>query len=120
MVTRLVAGLAITAFTASTAWGQQLNTASTTQVYQPLGYAQVAAGGLASAVPLPGLPAGARLAQICAEAQAVRYRDDGVAPTAAVGMPIASGGCVLYAGQLSAVQVIQQTAGGVLDVSYYR
>src|SRR6516225_9714539 len=71
---------------------QQLNTASTTQVYQPLGYQQIAAGGLTSAVPLPSIPAGARVAQVCAEAQAVRYRDDGVAPTAAVGMPIASGG----------------------------
>jgi hypothetical protein len=102
------------------AGAQQLNTASTTQVYQPLGYAQVAAGGLTSAVPLPSIPAGARVAQICVEAQAVRYRDDGVAPTAAIGMPIASGGCVLYSGQLSAVLVIQQTVGAILDVSYYR
>lgn len=91
-----------------------------TQVYLPLGYAQIAAGGLASAVPLPSIPAGPRMAQICVEAQAVRWRDDGVAPTAAIGMPMAVGSCMIYSGSIAAIQFIQQTAGAILDVSYYR
>ena len=99
---------------------QQFNVAGTTQVYTALGQAQIAAGGLAAAVNLPGIPAGVRMVQVCVEAQAVRWRDDGVAPTAAVGMPLAIGTCMIYSGPASAIQFIQQTAGAILDVSYYR
>jgi hypothetical protein len=88
----------------------------------PLGYCQLTS--LATAAKLSdcsgGIPAGANLAYIEAEAQAVRYRDDGTAPTGTVGMPIASGGSILYAGTLSAVQVIEQTASAKLNVLFYR
>lgn len=112
--------LALLLLTGGAAAQQQFNVASTTQVYTALGYQQVAAGGLASAVPLPGIPPGVRMVQVCVEAQAVRWRDDGVAPTAAIGMPLASGTCMIYSGPANALSFIQQVAGAVLDVAYYR
>jgi hypothetical protein len=99
---------------ASPAFGQQHPT-----VFQnPLGYQQYTS--LASATPLTGIPARATLAQICAEAQPVRWRDDGVAPTATVGMLIAVGSCINYTGKLTSIQFIQATAGGILNISFYQ
>jgi len=85
--------------------------------YTPLGYEQItsisAAKGLTP-------PTGATIALIEAEAQAVRYRDDGTDPTTTVGMPVAVGTSFWYAGTLSAIQFIEQTSGAILNVSYYR
>lgn len=68
-----------------------------------------------------GIPAGSTVAIIKAEAQAVRWRDDGTAPTATVGMPMATTDAPLvYTGALSAFRVIGQVAGGKLDVAFYR
>lgn len=64
-------------------------------------------------------PATATYAIIQAEAQAVRWRDDGVAPTASVGMVIASGGELRYDGNLSTIRFIEATATAKLNVSYY-
>lgn len=83
----------------------------------PLGYQQITT--LTAATKLT-VPAGATMAVITAEAQAVRYRDDGVAPTATVGMPVAVGAPFQYSGTLSAMQFIAQTSGAILNVSYYR
>lgn len=88
----------------------------------PLGYCQLAsidtAVGLASCS--GGIPTGATYAIITAEAQAVRWRDDAVNPTTAVGMPVAVGAPFFYAGTLSGFRVIASTAGAKLDVSFYR
>ena len=82
----------------------------------PLGYQQivslVAATGLAP-------PTNAKFAVITVEAQAVRYRDDGTPPTAAVGMPVAAGATFTYQGDLSKITFIQQVLGGILNVVYY-
>ena len=64
-------------------------------------------------------PTGATIAQICVETAAVRYRDDGIAPTASVGIPLAAGWCGPYAGPLSAIQFIAQSGSPTIDVSYY-
>jgi hypothetical protein len=88
----------------------------------PLGYCQlttVSASTLISTCS-GGIPAGATLAYIEAEAQSIRYRDDGTAPTTTVGMPIASGAAILYAGTLSAVRVIEQTASAKVNILFYR
>ena len=85
------------------------------QVY-PLGYQQITA--TAAAVGLTP-PAGARIAQIDAEAQPVRWRDDGSNPTATVGMRIPVGSELKYSGDLSAIKFIAETAGAILNVSYY-
>jgi hypothetical protein len=53
----------------------------------------------------------------------VRYRDDGVAPTAALGvvLPVTTAGLpFLYAGTLSKIQFIPTAATSTLDVLYYR
>ena len=65
-------------------------------------------------------PSGATIAQICVENANVRYRDDGTAPTASSGMPVAAGACFAYSGPLSVVQFIAQSGSPILDVSYYK
>ena len=83
----------------------------------PLGYQQIAE--LSSAQELT-VPEGATRALITSEAQAVRYRDDGTAPTAAVGMPLGVGVVLDYQGTLSEITFIEQTSGAKLNVLYYR
>jgi hypothetical protein len=58
-------------------------------------------------------------ALIVAETEAVRWRDDGVNPTTTVGMPLAVGVPLQYDGDLSRIKFIEQTSGGVLNISYY-
>ena len=66
------------------------------------------------------VPTGATYALISPSAQAVRWRDDGTAPTASVGMPIAVNAApFVYSGNLAAIQFIEQTASATLNVSYY-
>jgi hypothetical protein len=65
------------------------------------------------------VPAGARYAILKCTAQAVRWRDDGVDPTAAIGMLLDVGDEFLYTGKLAAVRVIEAAGGGVLNVAYY-
>lgn len=65
------------------------------------------------------VPDDAILAVIVPQAQAVRWRDDGTAPTATVGMPMAVGEKLIYNGDIRKLQFIAQTAGGVINVSYY-
>lgn len=85
-----------------------------------LGYAQVAAGGADTAIALPSLPAGACVAVFKPAAQAIRFRDDGTNPTAAVGYPVAVGVEYTYAGaSIGAVRVIAQAAGAAIDILYY-
>ncbi len=64
-------------------------------------------------------PATATYAIIQAETQAVRWRDDGTAPTSSVGMTIAAGGELRYDGTLTAIKFIEATASAKLNVSYY-
>ena len=60
-----------------------------------------------------------RIAIITPESQAVRWRDDGVAPTASVGMPLAAGVTLQYDGDLSQIKFIEQVGGAKLNISYY-
>lgn len=85
------------------------------QMY-PLGFQQITA--TATAVGLTP-PAGARIAVIDVEAQNIRWRDDGTDPTAAVGMRILVNSESKYSGDLSAIKFIAETAGAILNVSYY-
>lgn len=89
-----------------------------------MGYQQITSLGSATKLTVPqkdlaGLAGTPRIAIITAEAQAVRWRDDGVAPTATVGMPLAAGVTLQYDGDLSQVQFIEQTGGAKLNVTYY-
>ena len=93
--------------------------------FVPLGVAQFAA--LTSAQPLPGvgspatIPVGPNIiAIIVPETQACRYRDDGTAPTATVGMLLVAGQPFVYSGDLSAFEMIQATATATATVAYYK
>ena len=83
----------------------------------PLGYQQIV--GLVAATSLT-VPTGATLADITIEGQPIRYRDDGVAPTATVGMLLYQSQSFRYSGSLAAIQFIQTAATATLDISYYR
>lgn len=87
----------------------------------PCGYLQVTVTTVQSlTIPAAcnGVPS---LAVIKAEVQALRYRDDGVAPTISVGMPIAvTDAPIPYEGTISALQFIAQTSGGIVDVLFYK
>jgi len=89
-----------------------------------LGYQQITSLSSATGLTVPttdknGLNAKPTLALIVADAQNVRWRDDGVAPTASVGMPLAKGVTLQYDGDLSKIRFIEELGGAVLNISYY-
>jgi hypothetical protein len=81
-----------------------------------LGYQQITSLSASTALTAP---AGATMALIVAETQPVRWRDDGAAPTASIGMPLAVGSTLNYDGDLKNIRFIQQAASATLNVSYY-
>lgn len=89
-----------------------------------MGYQQITSLSSATKLTVPtkdlaGLAGTPRIAIITAEAQAVRWRDDGVAPTSTVGMPLASGVTLQYDGDINQIQFIEQTGGAKLNITYY-
>lgn len=89
-----------------------------------LGYQQITSLGSAQALTVPqrdpgGLACKATLALITPLTQSVRWRDDGVAPTASVGMPLAAGVTLQYDGDLNRIRFIQITASAELNICYY-
>jgi hypothetical protein len=98
----------------------------------PLGYQQIldAALGVAVGLTIPTQtgagtqgwtaqnPPGYAIIQNSGTA-AVRWRDDGVAPTAAVGMVLNSGAELDYVGDITRIQFIHVAAGAQLEVSLY-
>lgn len=90
---------------------------------RPAGYTQITtlttAVGLGSGT-LATIPPNAVFAMIRPEVQAVRWRDDGIDPTAAVGMPLAVGETLVYTGKMSAFKAIEQVASAKLNVTFYR
>lgn len=85
----------------------------------PVGYQQIVTATLATAQPLT-VPTGATTATITVEGGDVRYRDDGTAPTASVGMPLVSGQSMIYSGPLADIEFIRQAAGAALNILYYK
>jgi hypothetical protein len=81
-----------------------------------LGYQQITS--LSSSTALT-VPSGATLAVIVTEGYAVRWRDDGAAPTGSVGMPLAIGATLSYDGNLQNIRFIEQASSAKLNVSYY-
>lgn len=88
------------------------------------GYQQITSLSASTGLTVPartpdGLSAKPVLALIVAEGAPVRWRDDGTAPSASVGMPIAVGVPFQYDGDLTKVRFIQQSASAILNISYY-
>ncbi len=81
-----------------------------------LGYQQITSLSASTALTVP---AGATRAVIIPESQGVRWRDDGTAPTASIGMVLPVLVTLSYDGDLSRIRFIQQAASATLNVSYY-
>lgn len=56
---------------------------------------------------------------IQAESQNVRWRDDGVNPTASVGMVIVANDTLFYTGDFSAIKFIEVTGSAKLNIIFY-
>lgn len=89
-----------------------------------LGYQQIVGLAASTGLTVPtqdvqGLACRPTIAIITPETQAVRWRDDGIAPSAAVGMPLAVGVTLQYDGDLTKIFFFQQAATATLNVSYY-
>ena len=83
----------------------------------PLGYAQQSVSS--TSVALSGIPANARFVVVNTETVGLRWRDDGTAPTATVGMPLDAGATMTYDGNLSALRLIAQSGTATVNVAYY-
>lgn len=94
-----------------------------------LGYAQFAAGGVDTSTLVStatfggqaaaGIPNGTTKLLIQCAAQAIRWRDDGTAPTAAVGYPLAVGVDFVFTGNFANLRLIAQSAGAVVNLVAY-
>jgi hypothetical protein len=89
-----------------------------------LGYQQITSLSASTGLTVPqvdlnGLACKPSIAIITAETQAVRWRDDDVAPTASVGMPLAAGSTLQYDGDLTKIRFIEQTASAKINITYY-
>lgn len=65
-------------------------------------------------------PAGSTICYIQAEGNSVRFRTDGVAPTATVGQLLAVGALLAETASLSTIKFIPTTGNATLDVDCYR
>lgn len=89
-----------------------------------LGYQQITSLSASTALTVPtfdvnGNACRPTVAVIIPQTQAVRWRDDGVAPTASVGMPLAAGVTLQYDGDLTQIRFIEQAASATLNITYY-
>lgn len=89
-----------------------------------IGYQQITSLSSAQTLTVPlldktGLNQKPSFALIVAEGAPVRWRDDGTAPTASVGMPLAIGVPLQYDGDLTQIRFIEQSASAKLNISYY-
>lgn len=98
-------------------------TETTLGVDRPLGYQQISAATLATstALTMPTIPAGMRVRKVVCSGNGgtIRWRDDGTAPTASIGMLMADGGALTYTGDPTAIRFILASSTPVLDISYY-
>lgn len=93
--------------------------ANMSMTLQSLGYAQIALSNTAATPITP--PAGTRLMLLKMDNDtAARFRDDGVDPTATVGMPLfGSGESTSYDARVNTMSVIGTAPGAVLNVIFY-
>lgn len=92
------------------------------QQFVPLGFTSQSSTGLIT----PAIPAGTTDMLISVATNAVNYRDDGTAPTAAAGggvqLPVTGSGIPLfqYSGNVNAILFIPVTGTAVINILYYK
>lgn len=89
-----------------------------------LGYQQITSLSSSTGLTVPtkdlnGLSCKPSIAIITPETQGVRWRDDDIAPTSTVGMPLAAGVTLQYDGDLTKIKFIEQAASAKLNITYY-
>jgi hypothetical protein len=94
------------------------------QITSIYGYQQITSLSSSTALTVPatdvaGIVGSPVAAFIRCETQGVRWRDDGVAPTASVGFPLSPGDVLVYDGDLKKIRFIEQAASAKLNVVYY-
>ena len=82
-----------------------------------MGYQQLTSVSSSTALTVPK---GATMALIVPENQSVRWRDDGTAPTAGVGMLLTVNSSLNYDGDLNKIRFIETLASAKVNISYYR
>lgn len=87
------------------------------RLYSPRGYEQISGPSAATGLTIPSERA--TVARIQAVSQNIRWRDDGTSPTASVGMQLAAGNELWYDGDLTAFELIEESAGAEVNISYY-
>jgi len=85
---------------------------------ESLGYVQVAS--VAAATGVGTVPAHTKAAYIQANGGDVRWRDDGVNPTAAVGMLLTDGQVMKYIGKIADLKFIDAGGTAKLEVTFYK
>ena len=88
-------------------------------LYTQLTGIDAAAKTLAQGAPAIAIPTSQGYAVFVAEAQPVRWRDDGGAPTTTVGMLLTVGQPYVYSGPLSQIKFISAVAGAILNATIY-
>jgi hypothetical protein len=89
-----------------------------------IGYQQITSLTAAASLTVPqrdlsGLNQRPTFALITSLTGNVRWRDDGVAPTASIGMPLAAGVTLQYDGDLTRIRFIDNGGTAELNISYY-
>lgn len=88
------------------------------------GYQQITSLSAATSLTVPtrdlnGMNAKPVIAIIVSFGNDIRWRDDGVAPTALIGMPLSAGVTLQYDGDLTKIQFIETAPSTELNISYY-
>ncbi len=83
----------------------------------PLGFEQLAVS--TTSVGFVSIPIGATKALIDVRSNAIRWRDDGVDPTATIGVQVDADKQFWYEGNLSEIEFIRVSSDAALNISYY-
>ena len=104
--------------------GATANEATVSGYRRPLGYQQITSLASATQLTLPTPPAGSNVGYVVIQCEgagtdSVRWRDDGTAPTASVGMMLDGGQELDYTGDPTMIQFIVDAGSPKLNISYY-
>lgn len=89
---------------------------------KPKGFVGIAAATInaaAAGIPVASIPSNTKIAYIQPEGGDVKWRDDGVAPTAVIGMLLQDGAVMEYTGKLSDLQFIKASGTPKININFY-